>query len=294
MLTNIRKFFRPLLNELRKVNKIPFLERFLAKKTQGKKLSNFWVKLLPSIYSYKRNNIRKVTRNGINYELDISDYIQYVIYFGLAAEPKKALYDSVKNGMFVFDIGTNMGETLLNFAKINTAGKNFGFEPVPFLFEKANKNLQLNNFQNISLNNIALSNHEETLFFELPPNRNFGSISMSSVKNPQSSEVKAVTFDNFIELNNINKVDFIKIDVEGFESNVLAGAEKTIRRFKPLMFIEVVDSYLKRNNSGASKLVLNVINLGYKIFDAESLKPLDQSMDFEDKWLDILCLPENG
>jgi hypothetical protein len=84
----MRKLSRPVLNQIRKVNKLPLLENFIANKTQGKGLSNFWVKLLPPLESYKRGSIREAERNGIKYKLDISDYIEYVIYFGLDVNPK--------------------------------------------------------------------------------------------------------------------------------------------------------------------------------------------------------------
>jgi FkbM family methyltransferase len=291
MSSNLRKTLRPVLNTLRRVNKIPFLESFLSGKTQGKDHSSFWVKLLPPLHSYKRGSIRHVQRNGINYRLDISDFIEYVIYFGLAIEPKKSLYNSVKDGMNIFDIGTNMGETLLNFAKLNPGGKNYGFEPVPFLHEKAMTNINLNNFGNIYLNNLALSHEAGVLFFELPKNRNFGSISMSVSPNENSKEVKAVTFDSYITDNNISKVDLVKIDVEGFEKNVLLGAVETIKRFKPVLFIEVVDSYLKKNGSSATDLIHTIISLGYTVSDADTLESLDQVKDFSGKVHDILCRP---
>lgn len=291
MSSNLRNTLRPVLNTLRRVNKLPFLESFLSRKTQGKGHSNFWVKLLPPLHSYKRGSIRHVQRNGINYRLDISDFIEYVIYFGLEVEPKKPLYNSVKDGMNAFDIGTNMGETLLNFARLNPNGKNYGFEPVPFLYEKAMSNIDLNNFRNISLNNLALSHEPGALFFELPKNKNFGSISMSLSATENSKEVKAVTFDSYITENNIGKVDLVKIDVEGFEKNVLLGALETIKRHKPILFIEVVDAYLRKNGSSATDLIHTIIGLGYTVSDADTLESLDHVKDFSGRVLDILCRP---
>lgn len=291
MSATIRKTIKPVLTTVRRVNQLPFLESFLSKQTQGKGHSSLWVKLLPSLDSYKRGSIRHVQRNGIKYELDISDFIEYVIYFGLEVEPKKSLYNAVKDGMNVFDIGTNMGETLLNFAKLNPNGKNYGFEPVPFLYEKATKNIGLNDFENICLNNLALSHEPGALFFELPKNRNFGSISMSVSPNENSKEVKAVTFDSYITDNNIGKVDLLKIDVEGFEKNVLLGAIETIKRHKPVLFIEVVDAYLKKNGSSATDLIQTIVSLGYTVSDADTLESLDHVEDFSGGIHDILCRP---
>lgn len=287
----MRQLFRPVLNQIRRANKLGFLENFIANKTQGKSLSNFWVKLLPPLESYKKGSIRTVERNGIKYRLDISDYIEYVIYFGLDAEPKRPLYSAVQNGMTVLDVGTNVGETLLNFARLNPTGVNYGFEPVPFLYEKAKYNISLNNFKNIVINNIALSDQAGRLYFELPKNQNFGSVSMAKQASPQSQEVKALTLDEFVDDNAIQKVDLIKIDVEGFEINVLRGAVETIHRHKPVLFIEVVDSYLLSKGSSAKHLIDTVLQLGYKIQDADTLQTIDHTFSASNARMDILCHP---
>jgi FkbM family methyltransferase len=286
------KVLRPVLNKIRELNKIPTIEKFLTKKTDGKNLKNIWTKFLPPLASYKRGSIRSVVRNGIRYELDISDYVEYVIYFGLDVEPKHALYKSISDGMNVFDIGTNMGETLLNFSKLNHSGKNYGFEPVPFLFEKAKKNIGLNGFRNIYLNNLAISDKKGALYFEMPANRNFGSINMSLRQTTNSKEVKAVTFDEFVESHRIDKIDFIKIDVEGFEYKVLQGAVMSIQKFKPLLFIELIDGYLKKNGNSASQLVNFVSDLGYDVFDADDMSLVNVSSDFSKVHIDILCKPK--
>jgi FkbM family methyltransferase len=293
MLSSIRSTIRPILNLFRSVNKLQFLEKALAKKTKGKTIKNFWVKLLPPVESYSRGSIREVERNGIRYRLDISDYLEYVIYFGIDAEPKTALYKSVADGMYVFDIGTNMGETLLNFAQRNKTGKNFGFEPVPFLYEKAKENIARNNFSNIHLNNLAVSNEQGELFFEVPKNRNFGSISMSHQPTTDSKKVKAITLDAYIKENNIEKVDFIKIDVEGFESNVLNGAPETIKKYKPILFVEVVDDYLKTKGSSAGALIQQIRSFGYDVKNAEDSSEIGPNHRMEDLRLDILCHPVN-
>jgi FkbM family methyltransferase len=291
MLGKICKLIRPILNEFRKVNKFPPLEKFIAKRTQGKQIYSFWSKLLPPLESYRRGSIRVVKRNGINYCLDISDYLQYVIYFGLDVEPKETLFGSIKDGMYVFDIGTNIGETLLNISRLNPSGKNYGFEPVPFLFEKAKQNILLNDFKNIYLSNLALSDKSGVLYFDLPSNRNFGSINMSLVATPNSKEVKAITFDEFAESEKLEKIDLIKIDVEGFEYKVLEGARKSIEKHKPILFIELINEYLKRNGNSGTQLVNRLAEFGYEIYDARDRSSLNSIDSLTNLHLDILCIP---
>jgi FkbM family methyltransferase len=282
---------RKILDQIRQVNKTPTFEKFLAKKTQGKQLSNFWVKLLPSIYSYKTGTLRSVERNGIRFKVDISDYVGYILYFGLAEESKDELYKAVKNGMYVFDVGSNIGDTLLNIANINTLGMNYGFEPVPFLFQSATINISMNPFTNISFYNLALSNKAEVLYYEIPKNRNSGSISMSFNGSGTTSEVKSITLDEFVENEKIPRVDLIKIDVEGFEGLVLEGAKQSIQKFKPVLFIEVVDEYLREKGFSAAKLISIIKSFDYQILDVSNRKFITSATDITNERIDILCNP---
>jgi FkbM family methyltransferase len=193
--------------------------------------------------------------------------------------------------MTIMDIGTNMGETLLNFARLNPAGKNYGFEPVPFLYQKANHNISLNDFKNIFLNNIALSDQPGKLYFEIPKNRNYGSISMAKEASSNAQEVQAITLDEFVAVNKIEKIDLIKIDVEGFEVNVLKGASNTIHQHRPILYIEVVDSYLTSKGSSAKELLDMIRQHNYKIQNADTLEVIGADYSAYDIRMDIICTP---
>lgn len=276
-------------NAIKNLFKISILEKWIVKQTQDKPYGNFFVKLLPSNATYPKNSLRIAKRNQITYELDISDYMEYVLYFGIDAEPRNVLNNLIKNDTVILDIGTNIGETLLNFAKINQNGMNYGFEPVPYLYKRAIKNISLNKFLNIRVNNIALSDKEESLFFQMPTNNNSGGIAMSKNTNIGSQEVKAIKLDDFLLKNSISKVDFIKIDVEGFEMNVLKGAVETLKTHKPTMFIELDDKNLKKQNSSAKELVVFLINIGYTIKHAQNQMIITENFAFENQHFDITC-----
>jgi FkbM family methyltransferase len=217
--------------------------------------------------------------------------MEYILYFGITDEDKDVLYNLVKDGMVVLDIGSNIGDTLLNLAKRNPNGKSIGFEPVPFLYQRAKTNLELNDFPNIELHNLAISDKNGCLYFDIPKNRNSGSISMVNKPTATSTEVKAISLDTFVKVNNIKKVDLVKIDVEGFEMNVLMGALQTIKYHKPILFVEVIDDYLVRSNSTASHLIKFIKDLGYHVIDSESLSEVDHTANFKGTRLDVICKP---
>jgi len=224
-----------------------------------------------------------VNRNGIWFELDLSEYMEWVIYYGLSVENRSGLYSVAKKGMVMFDVGSNIGETLLNFALfVGDEGKVFGFEPIPHTFEKCSNNISLNNFSNISITQIALSNKEETLFFEDPNNNNSGGVFMNKKHTTSGHTVQAITLDAFVKNHNVKEIDLIKIDVEGFEANVLKGAEVVCKEFRPKLFVEVDDVNLKRQGSSEKELLDLIISYGYRISKVNDGDLMDASVSHYD------------
>jgi FkbM family methyltransferase len=269
MFVNIKlRFFNYFRNWIRIIR----LDYLFPPLTNSKGYDNFFVKCLPQNYQYPKYSIRKVKRDEIWYELDLSEYMEWVIYYGLNVENRSDLYCLVKRDMVLFDVGSNIGETLLNFAKLTgDNGKVYGFEPVPYSFNKCSNNILLNRFNNVSVSQIALSNKEETLFFHEANNNNSGGVFMNKNNTPGSYKVEGITLDAYVERIGITHLDLIKVDVEGFETNVLKGASETCRKFRPNLFVEVDDINLKNQGSSASELIALITSYGYQISKIESL-----------------------
>jgi len=274
MFVNIKvRFFNYFRNWIRIIR----LDYLFPPLTNSKGYDNFFVKCLPQNYQYPKFSIRKVKRDEIWYELDLSEYMEWVIYYGLNVENRSDLYCLVKRDMVLFDVGSNIGETLLNFAKLTgDNGKVYGFEPVPYSFNKCSNNILLNRFNNVSVSQIALSNKEETLFFHETNNNNSGGVFMNKNNTPGSYKVEGITLDAYVERIGITHLDLIKVDVEGFETNVLKGASETCRKFRPNLFVEVDDVNLKNQGSSAIELIALITSYGYQISKIESLVSWDQ------------------
>ena len=147
----------------------------------------------------------------------------------------------------IFDVGTNIGLYCLTAKKGNTAAKVIGFEPSNNSFNKVKKNVQINDCE-IILEKLALSNIEgKATFYDSSIHTAASSLVMSSNlsnDNLISYEVDISTFDDYVQLNNIEKVDLVSIDVEENEENVLLGMTKVIARDKPTILIEVLRAEL--------------------------------------------------
>lgn len=246
-----------LLNLIRLIFfKNKFCEAKLYHLTNGRSLASWLARLPANYYQYSSGTIRNVERNGVFYSLDISDYMEWVIFFGIKTEPRDALYNLISNSKVIFDVGANIGETTLNIAKL--CNKNcfvYSFEPDKFCFEKLKTNVGLNSFKNVKLNPFGLGEKESDYFLTSPTKDNRGGnrIVHNSIENP-NIHVKRI--DDYIKQNNIDKVDLIKIDVEGFELKVLKGGKNCIEMHRPKLFIEINDANLKEQGDSAMELIM--------------------------------------
>lgn len=250
-------------------------------------------RLYPSNTHYSKNTMRKVKRGNLFFELDISDYQDYLVYFNLDADSSKPLLKFLpKQEGLILDIGANIGQTALWIADyLNTASiKIIAFEPVPVTYNKLCRNINLNSFTNITLENIALGKEDGELMMVMPSPFNSGAFRAltEANKNEAKFKVKQTTLDNYLTSNNKN-VTFIKIDVEGFEYNALLGAEETIKKYLPILFIELSDSNLRSQGYSAKELVQLIRSYGYsKIVDANTLIDIEEDT-FTNSHIDILC-----
>jgi FkbM family methyltransferase len=282
-----------LKNIFRRIFKLTFIESLLVKKTQGKAFDSFIGKLVPSNYMYSHNSIRLVQREGINYKLDISDLVDHFIYFGFREDAKEKLYSFIKPGMTVLDIGTNMGVTALHFSqRVGTTGKVIGFEPDKINYDKATTNIALNNFKNIVVENIGLGNENTTmkLYLVNDENRGMNRILTSTVPYP-FIEIPVRVLDDFIKEHPLKKIDLIKIDVEGFEMNILQGATSIIKQYRPILFIELDDNNLKAHGHSAKDLISFVKAFDYEIIHSETNKAINDTSSFVNCHYDIICTP---
>jgi FkbM family methyltransferase len=138
----------------------------------------------------------------------------------------------------VFDIGSNIGMTAVIAAK-SGAEKVYAFEPDPNIYPFLLETVKVNR-ASVDPHNIALGAEERSLSFFSNPDSASAShlVTEDTLGHSSTGIVNVSTFDAFITLHRIQRVDFIKIDVEGFEIDVLQGARDTIARFKPSALVE--------------------------------------------------------
>jgi FkbM family methyltransferase len=190
----------------------------------------------------------------------------------------------------VIDVGANIGQMSVYYA--DWAKEVWSFEPLPHLFEVAEQNIMQNSASNVKVFNFAVGEKECELFMK-PISSNDGASFVTNKGGKNLVKVKSITLDSLLDdMNEWQKIDYIKIDVEGYEPFVIQGAKKLIEMHRPILQLEVVDSHLKRNNYDSVSLVKMIEELGYTA-QLSNGKKIDSSKETGKDWRgDIFFLPK--
>ena len=179
--------------------------------------------------------------------------------YGEFSEKEADLYRAiVKPGDSVLDIGANIGVFSLVFGKlVGPAGTVMAFEPQRIPYYTLCGNMVINELTNVLCMQFAVSNTSGTIHVpELDPRapNNFGGLSLCEPTESFGHSVKKVRIDDF----NLPRCDFIKIDVEGMEVEVLLGATETIDRCRPVIYAEC------DRQEKTTELIMTIRKRGYK------------------------------
>lgn len=169
------------------------------------------------------------------------EYIERRIWMTGEYEPEiwKVFKTYINTGDVVFDIGANIGVNSIRMSKlVGENGKVYSFEPFIINRNRYYKNILLNNIKNFELIPIALGNKQEQLNMFININEeNLGSLSLRNNK-PGENIVNVEIGDNWFLDNSLQRIDFMKIDVEGYEWKVIDGFKNTIKNYHPKILIE--------------------------------------------------------
>lgn len=183
-----------------------------------------------------------------------------------------------KNGCFL-DLGANIGSIIVPTAIRRPDVQAVGVEAAPWIFTYLSNNIERNKLSNVKVINRALFDEDDKELDFFSPHDKFGKGSLSPVFTSQGVKVKTIKVDTLLNNLGIEKVDLIKIDVEGFEYFVFKGAELLLKSAAaPLIIFEFVDWAEKQAmnlDPGAAQRLL--VENGYILYEirGHSLKKMD-------------------
>lgn len=236
--------------------------------------------------------------------LRLSEHMQRRIfwmgYYNLQIIPfmKRAL----RPGMTFIDIGANIGEISLVAAKcVGNTGRVIAFEPIEAIADELQSNAERNHLKKISLVRMGLSDHTDD---SVPiyascgqgapgdEHNGLGSLFGGATGTTPLQNIAITTLDSWLEAHPLDRIDMIKIDIEGAELPCLRGAQQTLRKLSPMLIVEVQDTTANTAGYRARDILEFLSGLGYTLhrFERNGMFP---TVDTEDLRVNqnILCVP---
>ncbi len=234
---------------------------------------------------YRRNE-RIIIRDGIKYEVDLSEGIDLSVFlfgkFQKNVSGNKRL--SLPEDAIIFDVGANFGMMTLQYAKLASLGKVYSFEPTHYAFSKLKRNLELN--PQLAKRIVAIQSLVSSSTSKETDIKTYASWKVSGdVKGVKHSVhggiekstngIGAVSLDDFCRENEIRRLDFIKIDTDGHEFEVLKGAQKVIAEFRPTIIFEAGLYVMEERNIVFSDYLEFFCSLDYSLFNSSNLREIN-------------------
>lgn len=184
----------------------------------------------------------------------------------------------IPEGGFVVDVGACLGDHTLTYSEfVGPSGVVHAYEPNPIAFECLSYNMSKRS--NVFCHNAALGARQSSGYlFAEGSEKNLGANQVVEGEGP----IKVIALDS----QHFARLDFLKIDAEGWEPDVLLGAAETIQRLNPTMLIEINRPILEARGTPTHKVYNIIEDLGY------SYRPSEDHHSFSMDMIDVLCIPQ--
>jgi FkbM family methyltransferase len=217
--------------------------------------------------------------NGIKYKFNLADDIQKYIYFNVYERREmNMILPLISEGSVCMDVGANVGFYALNFAKrIGSNGKVYAFEASPTVATRLKENCSLNSFGNrVKIQDWAVSSKEGEVSFSISAQSNSGWGHIGNDARFEKISVKTNTLDNFFKEERVEKVDFMKVDIEGAEDDLMEGA-KAVLSEKRIRYIFM--EFCKMEKGEVKNRVNRFAEFGYApVHEEEKLRKMQEGV----------------
>jgi FkbM family methyltransferase len=262
----------------------------------GKERLSRWFKPSDQLKSSISDGIVWLNDEDIAIYTSADNYIEWTILSNGTYEDEinKLIRISLKNGRNGLDIGGNIGLQSIRMSQCaGDTGKVYAFEPLVYLQEKFNRNMLLNKAHNVTLFPFALSDEESEADFTIDKKSwNQGTFSLTNhITGTEKQRVIIKIADNIPEIKDLNSLDLIKIDVEGFEYHVLRGLKQTLQKHKPRIIFEYDRNYWINTSQNIADCCIFLQSLGYTIYQVTPVgcELLKNSSNIEGG--NLFCIP---
>ena len=234
---------------------------------------------------------------GSRINLRLGNDMSHPTYLGGCIEPNEfALFDRLlESGMTVVDIGANDGfYTSLAAAKVGAGGRVISFEPSPREFERLTANVALNRFENVETVRKGVAERAGTASFKIAGYEHEGQNTLGDfvwdVRESTEETIELTTLDEELAGRNLTRLDVIKIDIEGAELRALRGAVETLKKWRPVMLLEMLEKAMAHQGCTGDELIEFLKGADYEILGYSDETGLPAAWDRE-RDENILAVP---
>jgi len=236
-----------------------------------------------------KGTVQTVTRRGIAWSLDLDEGIDLAIYVCGCFEPTttRALEESIFVDDVVVDIGANVGAHTLPMARlVGEGGRVFAFEPTLFARAKLLRNLELNpglasrvSVEQVFLTDSSAGSVPEAVYSSWPLKRlsNLHGKHGGAVK--ETSGTATMKLDDYVVTKGIRRIHLIKLDVDGFECQVLRGSMNVLKTHRPVIVMELAPYALREAGESLEELLRILTEADYSLDDEVSRRAWPMDVD---------------
>jgi len=240
---------------------------------------------------FREGSVRRVLwgpSRGLRYRLFTAGLSP--LYGGWERNEQELMVRHVKRGSTAYDLGANHGiHTLLMARLVGSAGHVYAFEPVPENVCRLRENIALNDFSNVNVIEAAVAEQPGTESFGRGGSHATGHLTGGAGNPCGDLRVKAVSLDDQVFAQNAGPPDFIKIDVEGAESRVLAGAQRVLETHQPILLVAL---HTPEQDTAVGQTLSGLGYEAYRTSDGSKVKSLHTGWpDPEGIWGECIAFP---
>ena len=204
----------------------------------------------------------------------------------------KVIRRFLHDGCVAADIGANVGALTMLMAKVvGKDGVVIAVEPGPPIFSRLSDNLELNPAikSRVRMVQLGLSDRQDKLFWHEDP-RNRGN---AGLLNGWGIPVDVITLDELVSRENVSRLDFVKIDVEGMELEVIQGGTRTFQEYKPVIYYESLTAFEQHRGFDIFAQIAEILkSMDYTLFGLDLLGNLQKLESLEKLPRNTLALPK--
>lgn len=209
--------------------------------------------------------------------VDAHDTLQIIDTGKFEETETQKILSFVREDTVMLDIGANMGFYSIRVGQKAVRGKVISFEPDPGNFTTLQKNIALNNLTNVEIHNVALSDKKDTMRLYKHP-FNVGDYRLYNDGDfTEFVDVPTLRIDDIIN----ERVDLIKIDVQGFEYFVLKGGRHLLEQYKPIVVSEFWPRGLYNSGATPADYLSFMQELGYSVSQIDNENNLVNKTNFK-------------